>query len=51
MVSSRRSTQPGTVWQAVRLAGRIALAGCLLAGWIWAIGLYLYILDYLLTRR
>lgn len=50
MVSSSKR-QPGTVWQAVRLAGRIVLAGCLLAGWIWAIGLYLYILDYLLTQR
>lgn len=55
-VSGRMSH--GTLWTggvtmrwAVQLAGRLIVAGCLIAGWIVAIVLYLRIMDYLLTAR
>jgi len=43
-------SKPGRIWPAMRLAGWIVLASAMLAGWSVAVGVYVYILDYLLTR-
>jgi hypothetical protein len=39
-----------SVWPAVRLAYWVLVASAMLAGWSVAVGVYVVILDYLLTR-